>query len=93
MQITNQTSNIYDINISNNLALYTVNEVANLLKVKKSYVYELIYTNQLKSIRLSERRIRIPYIALQDFIMKETGCLTENIYMSSPKEGKSIGKH
>ncbi len=93
MQITTQISSVNDINTINNLTLYTVNEVANLLKVKKSYVYELIYTNQLKSIRLSERRIRIPYLSVQEFIVKESGCLTENIYMSGPREGKSIGKH
>lgn len=47
---------------------YTVSEVALLLKIKKSYVYDLIAQNRLKAIRFSERRIRIPESALVEFI-------------------------
>jgi excisionase family DNA binding protein len=55
------------------LQLYTADEVAKLLRVKKPYVYELIYSGRLKSIRLSERRIRIPESSILDFIKKESG--------------------
>lgn len=41
------------------IKLYTVSEVAKILRVKKSYIYELIYTGQLKAIRMSQRRYRI----------------------------------
>ncbi|MEW6772039.1 MAG: helix-turn-helix domain-containing protein [Bacillota bacterium] len=44
------------------MKLYTVAEVMRMLKVRKSYVYELIYTGQLRAVRLSERRLRIPNV-------------------------------
>lgn len=42
------------------MQFYTVPEVAKILRVKKGYVYELIYQKRLRALRLSERRIRIP---------------------------------
>lgn len=50
------------------MQLYTVPEVAKALRVKKSFVYELIYTGQLNAMRLSERRIRISDGSLQTFL-------------------------
>ena len=63
---------------------YTVAEVSKKLRVRKSFVYELIYTGRLKAIRLSKRRIRITDSALQEFIKeeelrkKEIGQVSEN---------------
>lgn len=54
-----------------NLQFYTVPEVAKILRVKKSFVYELVYTGRLKAIKLSERRLRIPDKAVSEFIEKE----------------------
>ncbi len=50
---------------------YTVADLAQIFKVRKGYVYELIYTNKIKAIRLSERRFRITEEALQEFIQKQ----------------------
>jgi excisionase family DNA binding protein len=47
--------------------------VAKLLRVKKSYVYELIASHRLKAIRLSERRTRIPESAVEEYLQKELG--------------------
>ncbi|MBO8129286.1 MAG: helix-turn-helix domain-containing protein [Peptococcaceae bacterium] len=60
------------------MQMYTVPEVARLLKVKKGYIYELIYQGKLRAIRLSERRIRIPQEALHEFIEKENGRAVQN---------------
>jgi excisionase family DNA binding protein len=68
---------------------YTISDVADLLKVKKSFVYELVYTGQLNSIRFSERRIRIPHSALEEFILKEMGKpITNNKVVQPPKRGR-----
>ncbi|MEW6172954.1 MAG: helix-turn-helix domain-containing protein [Bacillota bacterium] len=52
---------------------YTVPEVAKALRVRKSYVYELIYQGRLKAFNLSQRRIRIPEESLREFVEKEIG--------------------
>ncbi|TYO94532.1 helix-turn-helix domain-containing protein [Desulfallas thermosapovorans] len=52
------------------MEMYTVAEVSKKLRVRKSFVYELIYTRRLKALKLSERRIRIPSTALDEFIEK-----------------------
>lgn len=39
------------------MVYYTVPEVAQMLRVSKSYVYDIIRIGQLKTIRLSERFI------------------------------------
>ncbi|MGQ9498212.1 MAG: helix-turn-helix domain-containing protein [Desulfotomaculales bacterium] len=51
---------------------YTVREVAKILRVKKGYVYELLAQGRLRALRLSERRIRIPAEALEEFVRQET---------------------
>lgn len=55
------------------MATYTVHEVAKILRVRKSYVYELVAQGRLRALRLSERRIRIPAEALEEFVRQETG--------------------
>lgn len=57
---------------NNTIQLFTVAEVAKMLRVKKPYVYELIYTGRLKSIRMSERRIRVPDSSIYEFLKKES---------------------
>lgn len=65
--------------------LFTVAEVAKKLRVRKSFVYELIYTKRLKAIKMSERRIRISSTVLNEFV---------NRNFSEEAEGnvKSAGK-
>lgn len=62
------------------MQLYTVPEVAKILKVKKGFVYELIYTGRLGAIKLSERRIRITDEAVRAYIesLKEKGRAAAN---------------
>jgi excisionase family DNA binding protein len=48
--------------------LYTATEVAKMLRVKKNYVYELVYSKQLDAIRLSERRFRFTQAAIDKYI-------------------------
>ncbi|OQA11288.1 MAG: Helix-turn-helix domain protein [Firmicutes bacterium ADurb.Bin373] len=60
------------------LRLYTVPEVAGILRVKKGYVYELIYTGRLQAIKLSERRIRITNDQLMQYLEQETQGRAEN---------------
>lgn len=55
------------------LQTFTVPEVARLLRVRNAYVYELIYRNKLKAIKLSERGFRITRTALEEFLEKEEG--------------------
>lgn len=47
---------------------YTVSEVALLLRIKKTYIYDLISRGELKAIRISERRTRIPKSSLEDLL-------------------------
>jgi excisionase family DNA binding protein len=51
--------------------IYTAPEVAKLLRVKKSYVYELVASKRLKAVKLSERRLRIPESAVEEYLAKE----------------------
>jgi len=63
------------------MQFYTVPEIAKILKVKKSFVYELIYTGRLEAVKLSERRIRITEEALRAYIealKKEKGRAAAN---------------
>jgi excisionase family DNA binding protein len=48
--------------------IYTAAQVAKILQVKKSYIYELIASRRIKFMRLSERRIRIPESAVSEFL-------------------------
>jgi len=54
------------------LNLLTVREVARILRVRKSYIYEMVAQGRLRAVRLSERRIRIQDEALEEFIRQET---------------------
>lgn len=60
------------------MQFYTVPEVAKMLRVKKGYVYELIYQKRLRAMKLSERRIRVPKEALEEFVEQEAGRAKEN---------------
>lgn len=60
------------------MEFYTVPEVAKMLRVRKSYAYELIYQKRLRAIRLSERRIRVPKEALAEFVKQEVDRVNEN---------------
>ena len=59
--------------------IYTVEQVAKKLMVRKGFVYDLIYTGRLTAIRLSERRFRISEEALISFIEKEEAAYEQNI--------------
>ena len=50
---------------------YTPAELAKLLRVRKSYVYELLSSRRIKSIRLSERRTRIPESEVEEYLSKK----------------------
>lgn len=50
------------------MQVYTAAEVARMLKVRKAYVYELIYTGRLRAVQMSERRLRITEDALREFL-------------------------
>lgn len=80
-----KSSKEVDIDWDKPINLFTVSEVADILKVKKSYIYELIYTSELKAVRLSQRRIRITTESLISFISEKNG---NNINTStSPHKG------
>ncbi|KLU61749.1 helix-turn-helix domain protein [Peptococcaceae bacterium CEB3] len=69
--------------------LYTVPEVAAMLKFRKSYVYELINQGRIKVVKLSERRTRIRSDVLNDFIKQETVNLLENsLSVQPPRKGR-----
>jgi excisionase family DNA binding protein len=55
------------------LRFYTVAEVARMFRIRKSYVYEMIAQGRLRAIKLSERRIRVPHEALEEFVRQEGG--------------------
>ncbi|AHF08958.1 MULTISPECIES: helix-turn-helix domain-containing protein [Dehalobacter] len=67
---------------------YTVPEVAELLKVSKNYIYELINRKQINYLRLSERRIRIPASALENCKLQDLDTLGYNQIVQSPKAGR-----
>lgn len=50
------------------MQVYTAAEVARMLKVRKGFVYELIYTGRLRAVQMSERRLRITEDALREFL-------------------------
>ncbi|RNC62856.1 MAG: hypothetical protein AWM53_01879 [Candidatus Dichloromethanomonas elyunquensis] len=67
---------------------YTVPEVAELLKVSKNYIYELINRKQIDYLRLSERRIRIPASALENHKLQDLDAIGYNQTVQSPKKGR-----
>jgi len=53
------------------MRLYTVSEVAQLLRISKRTVYSYIACGYLRAIQVNERKaIRIPEDALQEFLQK-----------------------
>ena len=42
------------------MQFYPVSEVAKILRVRKTFVYEMVYSGRIKALQLSKRRIRIP---------------------------------
>lgn len=68
---------------------YTVPEVAKLLGFSKSYVYDLINTHKLKSIKFSPRRTRIPKSAFKEFIKQGMDKpIPNNNAVQPPKRGR-----
>jgi len=57
---------------------YTVQEIAKILRVRKSFVYELIKNGRLKAIRMSERRFRVTEDALKIFFELEQVAYAQN---------------
>jgi excisionase family DNA binding protein len=51
--------------------LLTVAEAAEVLNVSKNRIYELIYSERLRSIRIGARH-RIPVSAINDFVEDES---------------------
>ncbi|UWG97773.1 helix-turn-helix domain-containing protein [Dehalobacter sp. DCM] len=73
----------------NEFECFSVSDVAKLLKVNKSFVYELVYSQKLKSIRFSERRIRISKTALEEFLEQELHkAIVYNNDVQPPKRGR-----
>jgi excisionase family DNA binding protein len=66
------------------MRVYTVFEVAKILRVRKNFVYELIYTGRLNAVRLSERRFRVTEEALQEFMKQEEGHTRKNSVSIGP---------
>jgi excisionase family DNA binding protein len=67
---------------------YTVPEVAKLYKVSKSYIYDLVSQRKMNYIRFSERRIRIPASALENFKLQNMDNLAYNKIVQPPKKGR-----
>lgn len=71
--------------MSSSMRLYTVSDVASILRVKKSYVYDLICQGRLKAFRISERRIRVPESALEEFILSGVSSFTPSTVITPPR--------
>jgi excisionase family DNA binding protein len=48
--------------------LLTVKDVASILRVKKTYVYDLINAHKIDAVRLSERRYRFTKEAVRNYL-------------------------
>lgn len=56
------------------IKIYTVSEVAKMLKISKNTVYTLIYSGKLKASRITAQRgFRIREEALEEFLKQEEG--------------------
>jgi excisionase family DNA binding protein len=58
-----------------NVVVYTVEEAAQVLKISRWKIFDLIRTNQLRSVKIGGSR-RIPYTAIEDYLthlMAEVG--------------------
>lgn len=65
-------NNITNINpIPDTVILYTVSEVAKILKTNRGYVYQLINAGILPYIQIGNKKIR--HDALADFLKKAEG--------------------
>jgi excisionase family DNA binding protein len=47
--------------------LLTVDEAAEAMSLSRSYVYELVMRNRIRSVKVGRKR-RIPVLALHDFV-------------------------
>jgi excisionase family DNA binding protein len=52
-----------------NIVVYTVEEVAQVLKISRWKIFDLIRTNQLRSVKIGGLR-RIPHAAIDDYIAR-----------------------
>lgn len=52
-----------------NVVVYTVEEAALVLKISRWKIFELIRTNQLRSVKIGGLR-RIPHIAIDEYIAR-----------------------
>ena len=53
---------------SNRVIVYTPKDAAQILKIGKSKIYELIASGEIPSIRLGRRCLRIPAEALSTYL-------------------------
>lgn len=66
------------------LTLYNVREIAQILKISKDYVYELVYSGALPAMRLTT--IKITHKALTEFLERCTG-----LDLSNPQNIHAFG--
>jgi len=61
------------------IKVYTVPEVAKILRISKNTAYELVYTGKLKAVRIGDKKknMRITEEALRKFLEKEEEGRTE----------------
>lgn len=81
------------INISQakqNEIYYTVTEVALMLKVSKSYVYDLVNYRHLGAIKLSKRRTRISKESLDRFLNNQIEDNQSYNYVAQPPTRRRI---
>ena len=52
-----------------NIVVYTVEEAALVLKISRWKIFELIRTNQLRSVKIGGLR-RIPHVAIDEYIAR-----------------------
>ena len=52
-----------------NVVVYTVEEAAQVLKISRWKIFDLIRTNQLRSVKIGGLR-RIPRIAIDEYIQR-----------------------
>ncbi|WP_238442538.1 helix-turn-helix domain-containing protein [Desulforamulus reducens] len=50
---------------------YTVPEVAKMLRKRKSTVYEMVYSGEIRASKLGERGIRITAAEVQKYLNKQ----------------------
>lgn len=67
-----------------NETYYTVPEVAELLKVKKAYVYDLVNFGKLKAIKLSARRTRVSLTDFNNYLLQTEENLGYNKVVQAP---------